>query len=113
MFVKHLTNIPPAPNYQGHQEREMFEKLSQPKSSHFGTVGYESNISGLGHYRSTGLIPSPAQWVKGSSVVTAVILVAAAAQIQSLAQGLLHARGAAIKRKNNKQAKKLSHPKGL
>ena len=48
-----------------------------------------------------GLIPSPVQWVKGSSVATVVAQVAAAALIQSLAQGLPYATGAAKKRKKN------------
>ena len=49
----------------------------------------------LGHYRGVCLIPGSAQWVKGSSV--AVLWVVAAARIQSLAQELPYALGAAIK----------------
>ena len=42
----------------------------------------ESNCSGSGRWGGMGLIPDPAQWVKGSGVTAA----AAAAPIQSLAQ---------------------------
>ena len=53
----------------------------------------------------TGSIPSPSQWVKGSSIATAVAQVTAATQIQSPAQELPYAVGAAIKIKT-KQNKK-------
>ena len=44
-----------------------------------------------------GLIPGPAQWVKGSGIAAAVPQAAAAAHIRSLAQELPHAVTAAIK----------------
>ena len=50
-----------------------------------------------------GLIPSLAQWVKGYSVAIAMVQVAAMAQIQSLAQELPCAMGAAIKKKKSKK----------
>ena len=46
-----------------------------------------------------GWILGLAQWVKGSGIATAVVWVAAVAQIQSLAQGLSHAVGITIKEK--------------
>ena len=49
-----------------------------------------------------GSIPGPAQWVKGSSVATAVTYVASAG-IQSLAWELPYAVGVATKTKNKKQ----------
>ena len=56
-------------------------------------MGLEFDCSGWDCCRGTGSIPSPAKWVQGSSVA------AATAQIQSLAQKLPYARGAAIKTK--------------
>ena len=53
-------------------------------------------LSSSGHCRGAGLIPSPAQWVKGSSVATVVAQVTATAQIQSLAWELPYTVGAAI-----------------
>ena len=54
-----------------------------------------------------GLIPSPMQWVKGSSIVAAVdvVKVTAAVQIQSLAWGLPYAVGSTIKKKRKKKSK--------
>ena len=46
-----------------------------------------------------GWIPGPAQWVKGSGTVTAVVQVAAEAWIQSLAWELPYAAGVALKKK--------------
>ena len=43
--------------------------------------------------------PQPGQWVKGSSIATAVGWVTAVARIQSLAQELPYAAGVAIKLK--------------
>ena len=48
------------------------------------------------------MVPRLAQWVKGSDVATGVALVAATAQIQSLAQELPYAVGIAIKNKEKK-----------
>ena len=67
-------------------------------SSCCGTVGLESNCCRSAHCSSTGLIPSPAHWVKGSGVATAAAQIAAAAQIQSLAWELSYAMGVAIKK---------------
>lgn len=51
-------------------------------------MGYESDCSSSGCYRVLGLIPSPAQWVKGSSIAAVAAQVTAVAQFQSLAQEL-------------------------
>ena len=48
-------------------------------------------------------MPGPVQWVKGSGVAAAVVQVTAAAWIQSLAQELPYATGAAIKKKKKKE----------
>ena len=53
-----------------------------------------------------GLIPSPAQQVKGSGIAAAAVQVTAAAQIQSLAQELPHACGDSHKIKTKKTIKK-------
>ena len=50
-----------------------------------------------------GSIPGLSQWLKGSSIASAVAQVAAAAQIQSLAQKLPYAAGVAIKSKKEKK----------
>ena len=60
-------------------------------------MGKESDCSSSGHFRGIGSIPWPAQLLKGSGIATVVAEVAAVAWIQSLAQGLPHATGAAIK----------------
>ena len=52
----------------------------------------------MGGCRGVNSIPSLAQQVKGSGVATAAAKVAAAAGIQSLAQELPYAMGAAIKK---------------
>lgn len=52
----------------------------------------------LGRCRGTGLIPGPAQWVKGLSIDTAMEYVTAVAQIQSLALELTCVMSAAIKK---------------
>ena len=49
--------------------------------------------------RAMGVIPGPAQWVKGSRVATAAV------QIQSLVQELPYAMGAAVKLKKKKRKK--------
>ena len=46
------------------------------------------------------LIPSPVQWVKGSSIAAAVAQVTIATRILSLAWELRYAVGAAVKKKN-------------
>ena len=46
-----------------------------------------------------GLIPGPAQWVKGPSIATAV------GQIQSLARELQYAMAAAVLKKRKKKKK--------
>ena len=53
---------------------------------------------GSDHCGVIGSIPSLAQQVTGSSIATAVVQVAVAAQIQSLAWELPFATGAAIKK---------------
>ena len=53
-----------------------------------------------------GSIPSLAQWAKSSGITAAVGYFAAAAQIQSLAQELPYAVGAAIKFQKTKKTKK-------
>ena len=55
-------------------------------------MGQESRCSGSGHCGGQGSIPGPVQCVEGSSIASA------AAQIQSLARGLPHAPGVAIKK---------------
>ena len=50
-----------------------------------------------------GSIPSQELWVKGSSIATAVVQVAAVAGIQSLAQELPYIAGAALKKKTKKK----------
>ena len=50
-------------------------------------------------------VPTVVQWVKGSGIVTAMAQVTAAAQIQSLAQELPYALGAALKNKTMQQKK--------
>ena len=52
-----------------------------------------------------GLIPDPAEWIKGSIVPSAVLQVAAVAQIQSLAQELLYAAGIAMKKEEKEKEK--------
>ena len=54
------------------------------------------------------LHPSPAQWVKGSGVATALASVKATAQIQSLAWECPFAADAAIKKKKKKKKKEIS-----
>ena len=56
----------------------------------------ESDSSRSGHWRATGLIPGPVQWVKGPGIA------AAAAWIQFLAQELPYA-GAGFKKKKKKK----------
>ena len=56
--------------------------------------GYESSCSGSGHCGGAGSIQGLVQWVKGSSLATAVV------QIQSLAWELLYAAGGAKKKLN-------------
>ena len=56
-----------------------------------------SNCSSLGHYRGADSTPSPAQWIKGSSIATAV------SGIQYQAQEFPYAMGAAIKKKKKKK----------
>ena len=58
----------------------------------------KSNYNSLGHCGSKDLIPSLAQWVKGSGIAAAVVYVTTAAQIHSLAQELPYAECAAIKK---------------
>ena len=55
-------------------------------------MGYKSDWSGLGHLRGVGSIPGLAQWVKGPDIAVAV------AWIQSSAQELPYAMGAAKKK---------------
>ena len=50
--------------------------------------------------RGEGSIPSPVQWVKGSDIAPAVAQVINVTWIQSLAQELPYAMGAAVKLKN-------------
>lgn len=63
----------------------------------------ESYCSGSDCFRGAGLIPSPAQWVKGSRIATAVAQVAAAARIQSLTWELPYAIGEATPKKKKKK----------
>ena len=46
------------------------------------------------------MIPSPAQWVKGSDIATAAVQVTVVARIQSLAMELAYVIGTVIKFKN-------------
>ena len=50
-------------------------------SSRHGTVGYKYDCSGAGCCQGAGLMPSPAQWVKGSGVAAAMPSVKAEAWI--------------------------------
>ena len=52
-------------------------------------------------------MPGLLQWLKGSGIATAVTQVAAAAQIQSLAQELPYAIGVTIKKKIRNRLKDL------
>lgn len=63
--------------------------IQSSRSSCCGAGGQESNHSSLSCCRGAGWIPCPEQWVKGSSMVSAVVGFTAAAQNQSLA-GDLH-----------------------
>ena len=56
-------------------------------SSRCGTVG---SVASLQHQDDAGLIPGPAQWVKGSGIATAAVWITALAQIQCLAQEVPH-----------------------
>ena len=60
----------------------------------------ESDCHGLGPCRGAGLIPGPAQCVKGIGIAVTVVRIAAANQIQSLAQELLNAAALKIKKIN-------------
>ena len=60
----------------------------------------KTGYSGLGHCRDAGSILGPAQWVKGSCIVTTVAWATAAARIQFLAQNFPQATGAAKKERN-------------
>ena len=60
-------------------------------------MGSEPDYSGLGHCGGVNSIPILAQWVKGSSIATAVVEVTAVAGIQSPAWELPNATDAAIK----------------
>ena len=59
----------------------------------------ESDCSISGHCRGADSMPSPAQWVKGSSIATALAQAAAVAWIPSPAQKLPYVMGVAIKLK--------------
>ena len=52
------------------------------------------------------MIPSPAQWVRGSSIATAVAYVTAAAWIRSLAWELPYTMAVTIKKKKKKKKRK-------
>ena len=56
-------------------------------------------------------VPVVMQWVKGSRVATAVVQFAAVAWIQSLAQELPYAAGAAVKTNNQPPTKKRKNRK--
>lgn len=56
-----------------------------------------------GHRRGIASIPGLEQWVMGSDSATAVIHVAAGAQIQSLVQEFRYAMGVAIKKTQTKK----------
>lgn len=73
------------------------------RSSRWETVCQESDYSNLGHCGGMVSIPSPVQWVKKSSIVTALVQVAAAAQIQSLGRTFTCPR--CSHNKNSKQTK--------
>ena len=73
----------------------------QWRCSRCGTVGEESDCRSSGCCRGVGLIPSPAQWVKGSRVTIAAAQVAAVARIQSLPWELPYATDAGINNNNN------------
>ena len=53
--------------------------------------------------QDAGLIPGPAQWVKGSGVATAAVKVATEAQIQSLAWECHMPQGGQKKKKERKR----------
>lgn len=55
------------------------------------------------HCEGVGSIPCLVQWVKVSSIATAAVQVAAATQIQSLAQEIPYSMSVAIKTNNNKK----------
>ena len=57
------------------------------------------------------MIPSLAQWVKGSGIAIAAAQVTAGALTQSLAWELPYAAGTAIKKKKKKKKKKIINSK--
>ena len=59
----------------------------------------ESDCSSLGCCGGVGLIPGPAQWVKGSGIAAPAVEATSVARIQYLGQELPYATGAAILKK--------------
>lgn len=64
-----------------HIGRTALDKINKSWSSHCGATGQAASLQ----HKDAGLIPSPAQWIKGSGVDAAVGQIATAAQICSLA----------------------------